>query len=421
MKRLLQILLPLLVLAASLWLARQIIAAKPEATRRDTPTRLVDIEAVRVKPVSYQVRINSQGTVQPRTESTLISELAGRIVELAPNFQNGGFFEQGDVLVHLDPRDYEIAVTVAASELAGVEAALAEEQARAKVAERDWRQLKRDAGANQLVLRKPQVAAARAAVLAAEAQLARAQLNLERTRITAPYAGRLLEQSVGLGQYVGAGTVLGRIYAVDYVEIRLPLSNRQLAFIDLPEQYRGDPDHIPGPAVTLRARIGATDYHWQGQLIRAEGAIDTQSRQLFVVAQVDDPYGRGPQQRPPLRIGQFVQAEISGRTLTDVIVIARTALREGDQVLLVNNDNLLTRRTVDVIWRDSANVVIGSGLNSGDALVLTPLSTAAEGTPVRVRYREQAAPEAERSTRSDSPLNSPTAALLTPAGSVGAE
>ena len=298
---------------------------------------------------------------------------------------------------------------------------MAEEQARAKVAERDWRQLKRDAGANQLVLRKPQVAAARAAVLAAEAQLARAQLNLERTRITAPYAGRLLEQSVGLGQYVGAGTVLGRIYAVDYVEIRLPLSNRQLAFIDLPEQYRGDPDHIPGPAVTLRARIGATDYHWQGQLIRAEGAIDTQSRQLFVVAQVDDPYGRGPQQRPPLRIGQFVQAEISGRTLTDVIVIARTALREGDQVLLVNNDNLLTRRTVDVIWRDSANVVIGSGLNSGDALVLTPLSTAAEGTPVRVRYREQAAPEAERSTRSDSPLNSPTAALLTPAGSVGAE
>ena len=136
---------------------------------------------------------------------------------------------------------------------------------------------------------------------------------------------------------------------------------------------------------------------------------------------MDDPYGRGPQQRPPLRIGQFVHTEISGLTLTDVIVIARTALREGDQVLLVNNDNLLTRRTVDVIWRDSANVVIGSGLNSGDALVLTPLSTAAEGTPVRVRYREQAAPEAERSTRSDSPLNSPTAALLTPAGSVGAE
>ena len=407
MKRLLQIVLPLAVLVLSVWIGLQIMAAKPQAERRTPPPKITEVDAIRLQHGIYPVRIYSQGTVQPRTESTLIPELSGRITEISENFHEGGFFEQGDVLARIDPRDYQIAVTVAEAELARVKAALAEEEARAQVAEREWQQLKRSQNANQLVLRKPQLAAARAAVLSAEAQLARAQLNLERTHISAPYAGRVLEQNIGVGQYVGPGTVLARIYAVDYVEIRLPLSNRQLAYINLPERYRGDPEagaNLPGPTVTLSAHIGTEQHHWQGQLIRTEGAIDTQSRQLFVVVQVDDPYGRGPAQRPPLRIGQYVQAEIAGNVLTDVFVIPRSALREGDQVLLVSETSQLERRAVQVLWSDAENAVIGAGLQENELLLITPLSTAAEGMPVKVREQ----PAGQDAIRSTMPTRAPS-------------
>lgn len=382
MKRLLRITLPIAVLSVCIWVAWQIFSAQPEAARRPPPPSITEVDVLRLQPQSYQVTIHSQGTVQPRTESTLIPELNGRIITMAANFAEGAFFERGDVLVQLDPRDYEIAVTVAEAELARSQATLAEEQARAQVAERDWQKLNRGKNANQLVLRKPQVAAARAAVKAAEAQLARARLNLERTRITAPYAGRVLEKNVGEGQYVGTGTVLAKIYAIDYVEIRLPLSQQQLTYLDLPEQYRGEPRRTNGTEVIL---TGRNQQRWQGQIVRAEGALDAQSRQLFVVARIDDPYRRRSNTSAAIRIGQFVQAQIAGEVINNVFVIPRSTLREGDQVLLVDNNNTLAQRAVNVIWRDNDNVVIDRGLEIDERLVTTPLSIAAQGAPVRVR------------------------------------
>lgn len=391
--RLLQFVLPVLVLALSGWLVLQIINSPPQAKRRSASPQLAEVEAVRLQTTDYQVVIQSQGIVQARTETTLMPELNGRIVALSDNFENGGFFKQGSVLVQIDPRDYKIAVTIAEAELARAKASLAEEQARAQVAKRDWQQLKRQTKtANPLVLRKPQVAAARASVAAAQAQLARAKLNLERTHILAPYTGRVLEQNVGLGQYVAPGTVLARIYAVDYVEIRLPLSNRQLAFLNLPEHYLGenvDNNTTTGYAsspVTVSAQIGATDYQWQGRIDRVEGAIDAQSRQLFVVARVDAPYAKPQDVRPPLRLGQFVNAQIRARLLRNVFVLPRAALREGDQVLLVDAQNQLQARQITVIWGDAESVVVSEGLQAGDSLVVTPLSIAAEGTPVNVRW-----------------------------------
>jgi RND family efflux transporter MFP subunit len=222
-------------------------------------------------------------------------------------------------------------------------------------------------------------------LLSAQAQLERARVDLERTRIRAPYAGRVLEQAADIGQFVSVGTVLAQIYAVDYVEIPLPLGNRQLEYVQLPERFRDDADTArgAGPAVTIEADIGRTTYQWQGQIVRVEGAIDTQSRQLFVVAQVDDPYARGPQGRPPLRIGQFVRARIQGRTLDDVIVLPRAALREGSQVLVVDEESHLQRKTVKVAWSDDERVVVSEGLDTGDVVTLTSLSIAASGTLVR--------------------------------------
>jgi RND family efflux transporter MFP subunit len=253
------------------------------------------------------------------------------------------------------------------------------------------------------------LAGARAAVTSAQARLAQANLNLERTRILAPYAGRVLERNVDIGQFVSPGTILARVYAVDYVEIRLPLTNRQLEFVTIPEVYRDDTLGIraPGPPVRLTARIGSKTHEWRGRIVRAEGSIDTQSRQVFVIAQVDDPYGKDPSGRPPLKVGQFVEAEIDGMQLPDVVVIPRTALRVGGEVLIVDEANKLQGRQVDVLWSDEHNAIVASGLEADDRLVLTPLGTGMEG--VEVEAREEAFGETPLGTEpaSKSPRESP--------------
>jgi RND family efflux transporter MFP subunit len=375
--------LPIVVLAIALLIARHLIVNKPEPGRQAPAEIALSVDATRVTPESFDVVVTAEGTVQPRTESTLIPEVSGRIIEVSPDFREGGFFEKGEVLVRIEPRDYELALATAEAQVAQAKAALEQELALAEVVKNDWKELGKEAPA--LGLRKPQIAAAEAALLSAQAQLERARVDLDRTRIRAPYAGRVLEQAADIGQFVSVGTILAQIYAVDYVEIPLPLSNRQLEYVQLPERFRDDAATAGGigPAVTIEADIGRTTYQWEGQIVRVEGAIDTQSRQLFVVAQVDDPYARGPQGRPPLRIGQFVRARIQGRTLDDVFVLPRAALREGSQVLVVDEESHLQRKTVKVAWSDDERVVVSEGLDTGDVVTLTSLSIAASGTLVR--------------------------------------
>jgi RND family efflux transporter MFP subunit len=376
--------LPIVVLAAAVGAGRWIIESRPEAEIRPPSETPVAIDATRIRPSAFDVRIRTEGTVRPRTESTLIPQVAGTVTRVSASFRDGGFFDAGDVLLNLDDRDYELALASAEAQVAQAQSALEQELALAKVVEDDWKQLGKPAPA--LGLRKPQIAAARADLLSAQAQLERARIDLERTRIRAPYDGRVLEQNADVGQFVTVGADLGRIYATDYVEIRLPLSNRQLEFVDLPEHFRDDAGAIAvprdGPAVVLTARFGQTAHQWQGRVVRAEGAIDTSSRQLYVVAQVDDPYARGPGDRPPLRIGQFVEADIAGLRLEDVVVLPAAALREGGEVLVVDDASRLQRRPVNVVWADGEQVVIDAGLAPGELVATTPMSVAANGTLV---------------------------------------
>ncbi len=224
---------------------------------------------------------------------------------------------------------------------------------------------------------------ARASLASAQARLDEAHRNLSRTRITAPYAGRVLEQRVDFGQFVSTGTVLARIYAIDFAEIRLPLTDRQLAFVSLPELYRGEASNGQGGLkVTLRADFGGRKHSWEGLIVRSEGAIDSRSRQLFVVAQVDDPYGRTVEDRPPLKVGLFVEAQIEGDFLRDVIVIPRTLLKENSYVLVIDDQSKLRRRPVEVLWSDTKNIVVRDGLNSGELLCMTQVPFAIEGMAV---------------------------------------
>jgi len=381
-----KIALPLVVIGLCATVAFDIWNSREAPKRRPKPLAIMQVEVVAAKRGQYRVVAHSQGTVQPRTESTLIPEVSGQVVKESPNLRSGEFFEAGDVLLQIDPREYEAAVTIARSELTQARAHLSEELARANQAEREWKRLGHRGKADDLVLRKPQVASARAAVNGAKARLAQRELDLERTRIVAPYAGRVLEKNVGVGQFVPTGSVLARIYAVDYVEIRLPLSNAQLQYISVPEMYRSESARARtlGPKVLLHTQIGSTRYEWHGRIVRAEGAIDTRTRQLYVVAQVDDPYAGSRQGRPPLKIGQFVEADIEGLTLERVFVIPRSALRAGGVVLLVDDTNKLRTREVEVLWTDRVNAVIRKGLGNGDRIVTTALGEGLNGTTVRV-------------------------------------
>lgn len=387
MKLVLKILLPMLVLAAcSAWAYKQ-VTNKEEPKRRPPRIAVNEVEVQVVAPTAYTVKVHTRGTVRPRTQGTLIPEVTGRIVEVSPRLRAGEFFEEGDVLLRIDSRDYDTEVVVANANLAEARTRLAEESARAGQAARDWQRLGEQGTADSLVLREPQLAGARAGVAGAEARLAQAQLALERTIMRAPYAGRTLELNVDVGQYVSPGTALASIYAVDYVEVRLPLTANQLDFVRVPELYRSDEPGArpPGPSVSLTARSARRAHTWQGNLVRAEGAIDTESRQLFVIAQVDDPYGEAHAGQPPLKVGQFVEAVVTGITLEDVYVIPRGAVRAGRQVMLVDAQSHLHLREVSLVWSDQEHAVVDAGLAPGERMVVSPLGPGMDGVKVQVR------------------------------------
>ncbi len=383
MKRLIRFLLPVLVLFVGVVIAASLIATGPKTIRQRPTPAPPTVEILPLVAQGYQVRVNSRGTVSPLTSSTLVPEVSGKIVAVADNFRNGGFFQAGDELLRIDPRDYENAVIIARAELAEGRQSLAEERARSLQASKDWQKLQLTGEPDPLVLRLPQLETVKAQLAAAEARLKQAELELERTRIIAPYAGRVLEKKVDFGQFVNAGTALAEIYASDSVEVRLPITGEQQAFLELPENDPQTTGQPVGARVEFTARIGDRQERWSGRLVRTEGSIDVRSRQLFVVARIEDPYRRRDD-RAPLKIGQFLEARIFGKALNEVFVIPRRAVRGEKTVHLIDPENRLQRRDLEIVWRDQQNLIATGPLQTGDRLSLTTLAFAADGIKVRI-------------------------------------
>ena len=381
----LRILIPVLFLGGASLGTWWLVKTKPEPRQRPIPVAVTQVEATRLKTTDYPVAVETRGVVRPRTSTTLIPEVSGQVIEITPEFREGAFFEKGDLLLRIDPLNYETAIAIAESNVAQARTALAEEKIRSEQALENWKRLGKSGQPSDLVLRKPQLAEMEARLRASESELRKAERDLERTEIRAPYPGRVLTQSVDVGQYVSPGTELARIFAVDVAEIRLPLTSRQLDFVDLPSVYRGEKPDQPGPDVLLRAEIGGTVETWKGQVVRVEGAIDERSRQLFVVAQVDDPYAHNAGDRPPLKIGLYADAVVEGKILDDVFVLPRAAVRAGGEVIVIDAENKIVRQPVKTVWSDRENVVIpgeDGGLKAGDIICLTPLAFPANGAPV---------------------------------------
>ena len=353
----------------------------PQRPQFDGP--LMTVETVPVIPRDYQVMLQSYGTVQPRTRSMLIAQVGGQIVEINENVRDGGFFEEGDVLGQIDPRDYEADVQIAQASLADAKQALAEAIARSEQAREDWERLGNEGEPSDLVLRIPQLEAARARVDSAESALTKARLDLERTSIVAPFAGRVIRKLVDIGQVVGPNTQLAEIYATDVVEVRLPIRNRDLGYIDLPESYRFTAaDKANTTNVVIKSDLIGKE-EWQAKLVRTEGAIDESARQLHVIAQIDDPFGSQSIGRSPLKIGQYVTAEIEGRMLPAALVIPNSAIYQGTFVYSVE-DGILRRKDIEIAWQNDVEAVVSSGLEPGVDLVTTPLGQVTSGIRVSV-------------------------------------
>ncbi|WP_328698881.1 efflux RND transporter periplasmic adaptor subunit [Colwellia sp. 20A7] len=383
-----KIIIPIVILVATYILIQIIINNPPEANRGgSSAVAKISVETLALKPKQYPIVVNSFGTVQPRTSSVLVAQVSGEINEVSPQFRDGGFFEKGDVLVQLDDRDHRAEVKITQSSLLSAKQALLEEEARAKQALIDWERLGNGAQPNVLVLREPQLAAAQAEVLSAQANLDKAELLLERTKIVAPFAGRVLKKLVDLGRVVTSNTQLADIYAIDYVEIRLPINNKELSFIALPEEYRSVRNRIQGPSVEITSDLIGKQ-SWQGEIVRTEGAIDENSQQLYIVAQIDDPYDISNKGKvAPIKIGQYVNAAIVGKTIEQALVIPNSSIYQGSYVYIAENiddETVLQRKEITIRWQNDKDAIIESGLSVGDELVLTALGQVSSGTPVEI-------------------------------------
>ena len=381
--RIFQIVLPLVVIGIAGFAAVMMIRSRPPVETQPPVFSPPGVQVHQVALTEEAMGVTSQGTVQPRTESQLVPEIAGRITWVSSSFAEGGFFEEGDVLVKIDPFDYEQALVSARSQRAQARLRLAQEQAEAEVAEREWNDLGRG-DPRELTLRKPQLNEAQASIDAAEAGVVRAERDLERADIVAPYAGRVRQKNVDIGQFVRVGDMIATVYAVDVAEIRLPLPDDQLAYLDLPLSYRGGRQQVQ-PAVTLRATFAGEIHEWRGRVVRTESEIDPVSRMVHVIAEVLDPYGpsANPNQ-PPLAVGMYVEAEIEGRLIQNIAAVPRAALRGRDRVLVVSADERLSFRNVDIFRSTTDVVYVRSGLSDGELVVISPLDTPTDGMQIQI-------------------------------------
>ena len=380
---LLKVLLPVVALVVGAVGAITIVKAKPEAQRVAPPEIVPLVEVMQAARGPHTYTVQAQGTVQARTSSALVAEVAGRVLRVADDFVEGGFFEQGATLLWLDDRDYRAAVAQAEAQVAQANLVLEREREEARVAREEWDRFEREGEPSALVLREPQLAQAQAALDAARAQLERAERDLQRTQVRAPYTGRIREKLVDVGDFLQPGARAAGIYAVDYAEIRVPLFDQDLAFLDLPLGRRGvDFDSDDAPRATLRGRFAGEQHEWQGFVHRTEGEIDPRSRMVHAVVRVADPYGEASDDGVPLAVGMFVDVAIEGRTVSDVVVLPRRALLPESRVGVVVDGNL-DLRDAHVLRATRETVVLSRGVEDGETVLLTRLDVLVDGMSVR--------------------------------------
>ncbi len=370
MRILLLLAIPVLALVAAI----AMMSLKQEPPKKERVELDPLVEVVELERMTTEFEVRSQGTVRPQTETMLSAEVSGTITSISPKFVAGGVFRANEVLMRIDPTNYEVAV----------------DQANALVAQREIEYEGAKKLRSQGYRAETEYASAKAALASAKAEQVRARRNLERTYIRLPYEGIVRSKDTDIGQFVNPGTPLGITFSTEYAEVRLPLTDHDLAFVDLPGAAAvTETGSAAGPAVRLSAVQKGVTREWPATVVRSEGVVDEKSRVTYAVARIADPYrlhGEGH----ALPMGTFVTAAIQGASVADVFRVQNTAIRSANKLLLVDADNKIQSRTVDVMRADSQFTYI-TGLNDGDRVVVSALEAPFDGMVVRTSADDVAA------------------------------
>lgn len=370
-----------------------LIINSPRAHREAVISKPPLVQIVQVTSENVRIPVYSQGTVMPRTSINLSAEVTGRINETSPKFANGAFFKKGDVLLRINPSDYELAITKAEALVASALQQLARAEAEYRQKLEEYKGISPDK-ITEYALRKPQYEEAKATLKSARADLDLAKVQLQRCNIRAPFDGRVVEKKADLGQYVTPGMVLANVYATDVAEVRLPLSQTQIHLLDLPPSVENDSQDIKNAKFAkaiLTGQVGGQEYSWDSWIVRKEAVIDEHNRLQYVVAQVNDPYAlesktleSNVKRKSELTTGLFVTAKIEGRLLENIFVLPRQAVHNNNTVWLLDENRLLKIKTIKIVYRGEDKVYIEQGLVNGDNVIVNPLDAVINGMQVRV-------------------------------------
>ncbi|MHC4236713.1 MAG: efflux RND transporter periplasmic adaptor subunit [Planctomycetota bacterium] len=385
-RALVQIALVAVIVAVAIGAAKMMSSFRKAPEKKEQTVSAPLLNAIEVYPETLEMVVQGYGTVKPRMEVQVVPQVSGRVVRCHRQLVNGGFFKADEALVVIEQTDYTLAVESAAAAVAQAEVKVEQEKAEADVAHQEWENLHPDKQPDSiLVFREPQIRNAQAQLSAAKARLAKAKLDLERTTITMPFDGRVVQTGIDEGQFITAGAPIATVYRTDVVEIAVPLEDAELEWFDLPldGNHSGD---AAGTPVGVFASFAGGEHSWQGRLVRTEGRIDPKSRMVHVVAQVTDPF-KPVSSRPPLTPGMFVRVDIEGREVKDIYRLPRYAIRRGREVWIAAGTEeikTLTVHPVEVVRMDKTFAYVAAGLNEGDLIITSALETVVNGMAVRV-------------------------------------
>jgi len=383
-RKLINILIPIIIIIAGIVIMKTLVAIRPEPIKEVKADPGVLVKLLEVKKTSVPIVVKGTGTVKSAEEVTINPQVSGRIIRVSPEFAVGGFFRKDEILFEIEDTDYRLALDRAKAARAKAEYDLASMESQSLIARSEWERLNRDNQdqPNPLVLFEPQLKNAISALASAEASVKQAVLDLERTKIKAPFNCRVRSESIDHGQYVRSGISVAVLAGTDYAEIFAPLPLDDLQWLIIPRSG----DNIIGPPAVVSFNMGRKIHEWQGRVIRSTGEVDPMTRMMKLVVLISDPYGlidESDNSRPSLAEGTFVEVSFMGKELDDVFVIPRTAFRDNYSVWVIDNENkLYIKKTVPLrIERDK--VIIREGLSEGDRVVLTNISGAANGMRLR--------------------------------------
>ena len=370
---------PIIIISSGILICSLLIKCSPEVKPEEVKRIIPIVDSMLLEPSSMNIIIDSQGTIIPRTESQLYPEIRGEVIYVSPKLDEGSSFNKNDILLRIDSRDYELDIKTAEASLDDAKTALSIALAESNFEREQW-ELSNSGVASDLRLKIPQLKKAESTVEAAEANLEKLKRNLEKTTIRAPYDGLVRKKNVDRGTVIGPGYLIANIYAIDYVEVKLPIPDGDLSFLDIPLDG-SQINKSNQPKVTLSGSLGGENIKWEGRIVRMEAEFDPQSRMAILIGRVSDPY----KYKFPLRVGQFIEAEITGRNYKNLYIIDRELINNNNQVITINKaDSTLKYQDIDILRYVNDFALINSGLPNKVSICTTNLDVMYDGMKIRI-------------------------------------